>query len=147
MYNLVARDDEIEVNPAAKTLGVALTPWSPLGGGYLTGAKKKGEPGDTLRAKSMDQIFQVVAPKDSDWLVIDRVVELAQKKGVPPAQVSLAWLLSKPEVTSPIIGVTKLSHLEDAIAATKLQLTPEEIKYLEELYKWHGPAFGRVNKM
>jgi len=90
----------------------------------------------------LEQILHSVHPKESDWAIIDRVRELAQKKNVSCAQIALAWLLAKPEVTAPVIGATKLAHLEDAIAATKLQLSAEEMKFLEELYQPHGtPPF------
>jgi aryl-alcohol dehydrogenase-like predicted oxidoreductase len=134
LYNLIYRDDEREVIPACLDLGVAYTPWSPLHMGFLTGSRKKGEKTDTLRGQSMELELPFMNPKELDWLVIDRVVELAAKKGVSPAQLALAWNLSKPFVTSPVIGVSKESQLEDAITAIKIKLTEEDLKFLEEKY-------------
>jgi aryl-alcohol dehydrogenase-like predicted oxidoreductase len=144
LHNLIFREDERELVPAAKCLGVGLTPWSPLAGGFLTGTRKKGAKTDTARAIATEGIFTDLDPKDDDWPIIDRLVELAAKKHVTPSQVALAWLLSKPEISSPIVGATKLSHLEDAIEATKLVLTAEDIKFLEELYLPHGKPPFRV---
>jgi len=141
LYNLIYREDEREIIPACMDLGIGYTPWSPLHSGYLSGTRKKGEKTDTARGQSMEVAMVPMVPKDCDWSVIDRVVELAAKKGVTPAQLALAWNLSKPYVTAPLIGVTKLSHLEDAITALKIKLTEEDIKYLEEIYtpKFHHP--------
>jgi len=134
LYNPIYREDEREVIPACVDLGVGITPWSPLHGGFLTGTRKKGEKTDTQRGSTVEPLMTTFGPKDSDWIVIDRIVELAAKKGIPPAQLALAWNLSKPHIDSPIIGATKINHLEDAIAATKIKLTDEDIKYIDELY-------------
>jgi len=143
-HSLVFREDEREVVPAAKCLGVGLTPWSPLAGGFLTGSRKKGAATETSRGQSLELMLQQIHPSEAhgDWAIIDRLIEFSTKKGLPPAQVALAWLLTKPQIDSAIIGATKMAHLEDAIAATKVKLTEEDIKHLEELYKPHGaPPF------
>jgi len=142
LYNPIFREDEREVIPACIDLGVGYTPWSPLHGGFLTGSRKKGVKTETQRGQTMDQILgPLLSPQENDWPVIDRIIELAAKKAISPAQLSLAWNLSKSYVTSPIIGVTKESHLEDAIAACKVKLTEEDIKFLEDSYppKFHHP--------
>jgi len=134
LYNPIYREDEREIFPACADLGVGLTPWSPLHTGFLAGTRKKGEKTETSRASITEVMMTFFNPKDADWPVIDRVIELAAKKGIPPAQVAIAWNLSRPNVSSPIIGATKLNHLEDAIAATKITLTEEDIKFIDELY-------------
>jgi len=138
-YNAIYREDEREAIPACIDQGIGYTPWAPLGGGFLTGSRKKGEKTDTLRGQILDDMFPHLQPIDADWSIIGRIVELAQKKGVTPAQVALAWVLSKPGVTSPIIGISKMQHLEDAIGALKLQLSADDINYVEEHYVPHSP--------
>jgi len=142
LYNPIYREDEREVIPACVELGVGITPYSPLHSGFLTGTRKKGQVTETERGRKLEPIMARLHPMhEGDWLVIDRVVELAAKKGIPPAQLALAWNLSKPNITCPIIGATKMDQLEDAIAATKVKLTDEDIKYIDELYvaKLHHP--------
>jgi len=142
VYNLIFREDERETVPAAKVLGVGLTPWSPLHGGFLAGNRKKGEKTETVRGQTVETMMTPLHPKEYDWPIIERLKELAAKKGVSAAQVALGWLLQKPGVSSPVFGATKLSHLEDAIAATKLHFSDEDLKFLEELYAPHGrPPF------
>jgi len=134
LYNPIYREDEREVIPACIDLGVGYTPFSPLHSGFLAGNRKQGEKPDTTRGQTLQPIMKSFSPHEKDWPLIDRIIELAAKKGVSPAQLSLAWVLSKPYVTSPIIGVTKESHLEDAIAAFKIKLTEEDIKFIQEIY-------------
>ena len=136
-YNLLYREEEREMFPQCIDQGVGLLPWSPLARGRLT-RPRDGE--RTTRAESdpfADRLYAL--PEDLD--VIDRVVEVASERGVPPAQVALAWLLQKPGVTAPIVGTTRLAHLEDALAAAELTLSPEEIERLEEPYRPH-PVLG-----
>jgi len=134
LYNPIYREDEREVIPSCIDLGVAYTPFSPLHSGYLAGNRKKGEKTETTRGQTLQMMMQSFSPHEKDWPLIERIIELAAKKGVTPAQLSLAWSLSKPYVSSPVIGVTKEKHIEDAIAACKIKLTEEDIKFIEEIY-------------
>jgi 1-deoxyxylulose-5-phosphate synthase len=135
-YNLVYREEEREMIPACLDQGVGLIPWSPLARGFLTGNRRKEDKGETTRAKS-DDFAHSMYYQDSDFAVVDRVSEIARRRGVSNAQVALAWLLAKPGVTAPIIGASKLQHLEEALKALALELTDEEIKALEEPYRPH----------
>jgi aryl-alcohol dehydrogenase (NADP+) len=135
-YNLVYREEEREMNPLCRAEGVGLIPWSPLARGFLAGNRRKTDFGETTRAKT-DEYAQRLYYEDADFAVVDRVIEVAQKRGVPNAQVGLAWLLQQPGVTAPIVGATKPHHLGDAIAALALKLTLEEMKSLEEPYRPH----------
>jgi 1-deoxyxylulose-5-phosphate synthase len=135
-YNLLYREEEREMIPQCLDQGVGVLPWSPLARGWLAGTRTREGDRRTTRAESDpfgDRLYG--APEDFD--VIDRVAELATERGVPPAQVALAWLLNKPGVTAPIVGATKLSHLEDALAAERLTLSSDEIARLEEPYRPH----------
>ena len=139
-YNLVYREEEREMNPLCLDEGVGLIPWSPLARGFLVGNRKAEEWGDTIRAKT-DEFAHNLYYTKSDFQIVERVVELANKRGVSPAQIALAWILGKPGVTAPIIGTSKMSHLEDAVAALEIQLDEDEQTYLEELYQPH-PILG-----
>lgn len=139
-YNLVYREEEREMNPLCQDQGVGLIPWSPLARGFLAGNRTRDKGGETTRAKS-DPFAHEMYYRDSDFEVVDRVVELAARMGHKPAQLALAWLLNKPEVDSPIIGATKMYQLEDANFATTIKLSHEEMKYLEEPYVPH-PILG-----
>ena len=136
-YNLVYREEEREVNPLCRDEGLGLLPWSPLARGLLTGNRRPGDRGDTSRSKT-DDFAHSLYYTDADFAVVDRVTAVAKARGVSNAQVALAWLLHKPEVTAPIIGASKPHHLDDAIAATSLKLESAELKSLEEPYKPHG---------
>lgn len=135
-YNLVYREEEREMIPLCLDMGVGLIPWSPLARGFLAGNRRKEDFGETVRAKS-DAFAQEMYYSDADFAVVDRVVELAKRTGHKPAQIALAWVLAKPGVDSPIIGVTKMYQLEDAFAAADIKLSAEEINYLEEPYVPH----------
>jgi 1-deoxyxylulose-5-phosphate synthase len=139
-YNLVYREEEREMNPLCRAEGIGLIPWSPLARGFLAGNRRLEDKGETVRAKS-DQFAHGLYYKEDDFQVVDHVTEIAQKRGVPNAQVALAWILHQPGVTSPIIGATKTHHIEDAIKAAELKLTQEEIDYLSAPYKPH-PILG-----
>lgn len=141
-YNLLYREEEREMNPLCRHEGVALIPWSPLARGLLAGGRSGiGDKTSTLRASSDDYALRIYQDQ-SDEVVIAAVRKLAEARGVSMAQVSLAWLLSKPEVAAPIIGATKMHHLEDAIAAVEVDLSTVEIEELEAPYRPHkvGPS-------
>lgn len=135
-YNLVYREEEREMIPLCREEGVGLIPWSPLARGFLAGNRTKENWGATTRAKS-DDFAHNMYYDDSDFEVVRRVSEIAGKRGVPNAQVAMAWLLQQPGVSAPIIGATKMQHLEDAVAALSVKLTDEELKALAEPYKPH----------
>ncbi len=136
-YNLVYREEEREMIPYCVDQGVAVLPWSPLARGLLAGNRARGGERLTTRANT-DPFGDSLYTPDVDFAVVDRVVEIAAGRGVPAAQVALAWLLHKPGVTAPIVGATKIGHLEDALAAAELQLSADEIARLEEPYVVHA---------
>lgn len=135
-YNLVYREEEREMIPLCRAEGIGIIPWSPLARGFLAGNRRKKDWGDTVRAQT-DDYAQKLYYDDSDFEVADRVVKLAEKRGVTPTQIALAWLLNQPGLTAPIIGATKMDHLEQAVEAVEIALTPEESASLEEQYKPH----------
>src|SRR4051812_33761911 len=139
-YNLVYREEEREMNPLCRDEGVGLIPWSPLARGFLAGNRRRGDHGDTSRAKT-DDFAHKLYYHDSDFAVVERVSHIAKLRGVSNAQVALAWLLQQPAVTAPIIGASKPQHLTDALAALELKLSAEECKALEEPYQPH-PVLG-----
>ena len=139
-YNLVYREEEREMIPLCIEQGIGLIPWSPLARGFFAGDRKRGGGGETVRANS-DPFGNSLYFRDEDFVVADCVAEVAQARGVSGSQIALAWILSKPYVTSPIIGATKLGHLDQAIQALEIKLSEEEIKKLEESYKPH-PVLG-----
>jgi aryl-alcohol dehydrogenase (NADP+) len=132
--NLIYREEEREMLPLCASEGVGVIPWSPLARGYLT--RRSSERGETTRGKS-DGMVRDWYDQPSDDAVAEAVVSLAEKRGDAPAQVALAWLLHQPAVTAPIIGATKLKHLDDAVKVTKLSLSVEELAELEAPYQPH----------
>jgi len=139
-YNLIYREEEREMIPCCIDEGVALIPWSPMARGFFAGRKPKGDWGDSLRART-DTFRHSLYYRDEDFLVAERVQELAKRRGVSGSQVALAWVLNKPSVTAPIIGATRLEHLNESIAALEIQLSPDEVQQLEEPYQAH-PVLG-----
>jgi aryl-alcohol dehydrogenase-like predicted oxidoreductase len=139
-YNLVYREEEREMIPLCIDQGVGVIPWSPLARGLLTGTRTRQGERRTTRAET-DAFQDRLYGRPEDFDVVDRVVEVAGERGVPAAQVALAWLLHKPGVTAPIVGATRLGHLEDALAAAELKLSADEIARLEEPYVPH-PVLG-----
>ena len=137
-YNLLNREEEREMLPLCAAEGIGVLPWSPLARGRL--ARPWGEQTDRM---GKDEVSKKLyeATDDTDRKVVERVGEVAEKRGVPRAQIALAWLLSKPVVTAPIIGASKPNHLEDAMGALAVKLTAEEIAALEEPYVPH-PIVG-----
>ena len=138
-YNLVYREEEREMIPQCIDQGVGVLPWSPLARGLLAGSRTRAGDQLTTRSKT-DALIDVLYKPELDFPVLERARELGTQRGVSSAQVALAWLLHKPGVTAPIIGATKLAHLEDAIAAEQLTLSAEEVTALEELYVPHAIA-------
>ena len=142
-YNLVYREEEREMLPLCRAEGIGIIPWSPLARGFLAGNRQrtavaeKKKSGETLRAQT-DEYAQSLYYADSDFRVVDRVVEIAGGRGVAPAQVALAWILRQPGVAAPIIGVTKLEQLDEAVAAAELTLEDAECRRLEEPYVPHS---------
>ena len=135
-YNLVYREEEREMLPLCREEGVAIVPWSPLARGFLAGNRARVDRGDTVRAKT-DEFAHQMYYAESDFAVAARVAELAARRGVTPARIALAWLLSKPGVTAPIVGASKPPHLEDAVAALELVLDQDEVAWLEAVYAPH----------
>jgi aryl-alcohol dehydrogenase-like predicted oxidoreductase len=134
-YNLVYREEEREMVPLCLDQGVGMIPWSPLARGFLAGNRTRDGKRHTTRAASDefgDSLYSV-----DDFDVVDQVYAVAEGRGLPPAQIALAWLLHKPGVTAPIVGATKLQHLEDAIASVDVPLSEDEIKLLEQPYRPH----------
>ena len=139
-YNLLYREEEREMIPQCLDQGVGVIPWSPLARGWLAGTRRRDGGRRTTRAET-DSYADELYGRPEDFDVVERVAELASERGVPSAQVALAWLLHKPGVTAPIVGATKPAHLEDALAATDFALSPNEIARLEEPYRPH-PVLG-----
>jgi 1-deoxyxylulose-5-phosphate synthase len=135
-YNLLYREAERETIPQCVDQGVGVLPWSPLARGVLTGNRTRDGEKRTSRSRS-DSLGERFYGQPADFDVVDAVQGVAGERGVPPAQVALAWLLGKPGVTAPIVGSTRLSHVEDALAAVDLQLTDDEVRLLEERYVPH----------
>jgi 1-deoxyxylulose-5-phosphate synthase len=135
-YNLAYREEEREMLPQCVDMGVGVIPWSPLARGLLTGSRTRE--GQRLTPRANADPFGDSLYVDEDFDVVDRLAEVAGERELPPAQVALAWLLHKPGVTAPIVGATKLPHLEDAIASASVTLSDDEIKRLEEPYRPHA---------
>ena len=141
-YNLVYREEEREMIPLCREEKIGIIPWSPLARGFLTGNRRREDLGETVRART-DEYAHKMYYQDSDFTVVDRLSEIARKRGVTNAQVALAWVLAQPGVTAPIVGASKMEHLEDAVAALGLQLDDEELKALAEPYTPH-PVLGHT---
>ena len=139
-YNLIYREEEREMIPQCVDQGVAVIPWSPLARGVLAGTRSREGEKRTTRSET-DPFTDYLYSQPTDFDVVDRVIEVAGERGVPSAQVGLAWLLHRPGVTAPIVGSTKLGHLEDALAAEQLDLGDKEMERLEEPYVPH-PVLG-----
>jgi aryl-alcohol dehydrogenase-like predicted oxidoreductase len=137
-YNLIYREEEREMLPYCRDQGIGVIPWSPLARGFLAGNRHL-QGGNTDRSKSDDFAKKLYFQPD-DFAVADRLAEVAKARGVPPMQMALAWVLSKSVITAPIVGASKASHLDDAIAALSLKLSEDEVKRLEEPYKPHAVA-------
>ncbi len=141
-YNLVYREEEREMIPLCRDAGIGLIPWSPLARGFLAGNRRRGDFGETSRAKT-DDIAHKLYFQDSDFTIVERVGQIAAKRGVSHAQVALAWVLHQHGITAPIIGASKPNHLDDALAALSLTLDADELKSLAEPYQPH-PILGHA---
>jgi aryl-alcohol dehydrogenase-like predicted oxidoreductase len=135
-YNLVNREDEREMIPLCRDLGVGIIPYSPLARGLLAGSRERGAgTGRSARSCADDRVY-----RPADFHVVDAVRAVAASRAVPPAQVALAWLLGRPGVVAPVIGATRPGHLDDALAAMELQLDRAEASQLEAPYAPHPPG-------
>jgi 1-deoxyxylulose-5-phosphate synthase len=139
-YNLAYREEEREMIPLCIDQGIGLIPWSPVARGFFAGNRTRDGGGETARANS-DPFAKGLYFRDEDFVVADHVADVAKERGVTGSQIALAWILHKPYVHSPIIGATKMDHLNQAIAALDIQLSDEEIRKLEDPYKPH-PILG-----
>ncbi len=138
-YNLVYREEEREMLPLCRAEGIGVIPWSPLARGFLAGNRRAGDGGETLRAQT-DQYARELYYRQNDFEIAARVSALAERRGVKPAQIALAWLLHQPEVTAPIVGVTRLEQLDELAAALDIRLEADERRWLEEAYQPHPVA-------
>jgi aryl-alcohol dehydrogenase (NADP+) len=138
--NVAYREEEREMVPLCIDQGVGVVPWSPLARGFLVGNRTRDKEGPTTRAKS-DALAQEYYFQPRDFDVLERVIQLADGHGVTPAQIALAWLLNKPGITGPVVGASKMYHLEEAVAAVEIKLSEEEMAFLEEPYQPH-PILG-----
>jgi len=139
-YNMIYREEEREMIPFCLDQGVGLIPWSPLARGFLAGKRTKEE---TLRAKT-DLYAHEMYYRDNDYEVVERLMDVAARHdGAKPAQVALAWLLNRPGVTAPIIGASKMHHLEEAVAAAAMKLSADDMERLDEVYRPH-PILGHA---
>jgi aryl-alcohol dehydrogenase (NADP+) len=141
-YNLVYREEEREMIPFCIDQGIGLIPWSPLARGFFAGDRKSGGGGETLRAQNDDYADNLYF-REEDFTIAERTQEVAKKRGATGSQIALAWLLDKPHITAPIIGATKLAHLEQAIQALEIKLSEDEVTALEGAYQPH-PVLGHT---
>jgi aryl-alcohol dehydrogenase (NADP+) len=139
-YNLVYREEEREMLPLCRHEGIAVLPWSPLARGLLAGTRKREQEGATLRART-DEYARRLYYEEHDFEVADCAAEEARNRGVKPAQIAMAWLLSRPGVTAPVLGATRVEHVEEAVASLDITLEPGEIQRLESRYRPH-PVLG-----
>ncbi len=135
-YNLIYREEEREMLPLCRHEGIAVIPWSPLARGFLAGNRNAADKGQTERAKT-DEFAHKLYYQPADFTVVDRITQIAKSRNVSNAQIALAWILHQPEVTSPIIGASKMHHLDEAIAGVDIKLTSEELSALAEPYVPH----------
>ncbi len=136
-YNLIYREEEREMNPLCAEESVAVLPWSPLARGLLAGTRRSLQDRSSTVRSGSDDYAEKLYDTSTDWKIVEAVMEVAKERGVSAAQVAIAWLLSKPMVVAPIIGATKIQHLEESIASVEVELSPVEIERLEKHYEPH----------
>jgi aryl-alcohol dehydrogenase (NADP+) len=141
-YNLVYREEEREMIPLCKDQGIGMIPWSPMARGFFAGNRKRGGGGETARAKN-DPFANELYFRDEDFVIAERAADVAKNHNATASQIALAWVLSKPYITTPIVGSSKIKHLDQAIAALDIKLSDEEVKHLEEAYQPH-PILGHA---
>jgi aryl-alcohol dehydrogenase (NADP+) len=141
-YNLVYREEERDMIPLCIDQGIGLIPWSPMARGFFAGNRNRSGSGDTVRAQT-DPFARELYFRESDFTIAERAAEVAKAHNATASQIALAWMLHKPHISAPIIGSSKLEHLDQAIAALEIKLSEEEIKRLEELYQPH-PILGHA---
>jgi len=136
-YNLIYREEEREMNPYCATTGVAVSPWSPLARGILAGSYQGGfDQGSTARSRGRDRSrTESLYRGEMDFSIAERNAEVARKLGQTPAQIALAWMLNKPEVYAPVVGVSRIEQIDQLVEATNIQLSSTDVGYLEELYQ------------
>ncbi len=137
LYNLVWREEERQMNDFCIQTGVGLIPWGPLGGGFLSTDWRQTEKQHSERTRETGRYVTKAYERPTDYQVVDALIEVSERRGLPMAQVALAWLISRPGVTAPIVGATKLSHLDSAIGALAVELEPEDFKALDDCYIWN----------
>ncbi len=137
-YNLVYREEEREMIPLCQAEKIAVIPWSPLARGLLAGTRQAADDRQSTRRAESDDYARKLYDHPGDWDVVAAVRAVAQQRGLPPAQVALAWLLAQPAVTAPIVGATKLEHLQTALAAIEVDLSEQEQSALEAPYLPHA---------
>jgi len=133
-YNLVYREEEREMLPLCRNEGIGVIPWSPLARGFLAGGRAEPKQGNTERART-DEFSPRLYFREADFKVVDAVGDIAKQRGLTNMQVALAWVLKNPAITAPIIGASKLGHLEEAVSAVDVKLTDDEVKALEAPYE------------
>src|ERR1044072_4907768 len=133
-YNLLYREEEREMLPLCRAEGIAVIPYSPIARGFVTGQRRKGDFGDTVRAKT-DDYMKKLYYTDPDFAIVERISEVARKRGVPNVQVALAWVLQQPGITAPIVGVTKLEQLDELVGSLSIKLDSAELQALSEVYQ------------
>jgi len=133
-YNLVYREEEREMLPLCRNEGIGVIPWSPLARGFLAGGRAGPKEGNTERART-DEFSPRLYYRDADFQVVDAVSAVAKARGLTNMQVALAWVLKNPAITAPIIGASKLGHLEEAVSALDVTLSDDEVKQLEAPYR------------
>jgi aryl-alcohol dehydrogenase (NADP+) len=141
-YNLVYREEEREMIPLCLDQGLGLIPWSPMARGFFSGSRTAPGQGETTRARS-DPFGDSLYFRESDFAVLEAAKQVAAEQDVTASQVALAWLLNKPHISSPIIGATKMEHLDQAITAVEIKLSEEQVKRLEQPYTVH-PVLGHA---
>jgi aryl-alcohol dehydrogenase-like predicted oxidoreductase len=137
-YNLLYREEEREMLPLCEAEGIGVIPWSPLARGLLAGTRRAADDREASARAASDDFVRQLYDHPADWQVVEAVLEVARETGRHPAQVALAWLLSKPVVTAPIVGASKLEHLDTALGALEVRLSADQVARLEQPYQPHA---------